>query len=112
MKEERDTFANKLEKSAVLVGVLRDSVAQSKEFSVEEFKYSSEFEVVVENATSKYFGEGLDFCKHQLRRHHPDLAIDLEGMGCDHDLLAEEDKNEDEEDGGEREKGDNNPHSP
>ncbi|GFY85391.1 Tudor/PWWP/MBT superfamily protein [Actinidia rufa] len=63
---------------------------------------------------SKYFDEGFDFCKRQLRRHHPDLAIDLDGMGFDHDMLAEEDENEDEESGGEKEKeagekGDNNP---
>ena len=40
--------------------------------------------------TSKYFGEGFDFYERQLRRHCPDLSIDLEGMGLDHDLLDDE----------------------
>ncbi|GFS41610.1 hypothetical protein Acr_00g0075340 [Actinidia rufa] len=64
-----------------------------------------EYEVAVENAASKYFGEGFDFCKRQLRRLHPDLAIDLKSMGFDHYMLAEED-NKDEESGGEKEKED------
>ncbi|GFZ15755.1 hypothetical protein Acr_25g0001640 [Actinidia rufa] len=46
----------------------------------------------LEDAASKYFGEGFDFCKVQLRRHHPDLAIDLEGTVVDQDLLAEQDE--------------------
>ncbi|GFZ04454.1 hypothetical protein Acr_17g0000260 [Actinidia rufa] len=44
------------------------------------------------DAASKYFGEGFNFCKVQLRRHHPDLAIDLEGAVVDQDLLAELDE--------------------
>ncbi|GFS34419.1 hypothetical protein Acr_00g0033930 [Actinidia rufa] len=94
---------SKLEKSVVLVGKLRGSVARSKEFIVEEFKSSFKYEVAVENASSKYFGEGFDFCKQQLRRHHLDLAIYFEGMGFDHDLLAKEDENEDEENWGDKE---------
>ncbi|GFY93881.1 hypothetical protein Acr_09g0003270 [Actinidia rufa] len=64
----------------------------AKESAVEEFKSSSEFMVAVEDAASKYFGEGFDFCKVQLRRHHPDLAIDLEGTVVDQDLLVEQDE--------------------
>ena len=48
--------------------------------------------VAVEDSASKYFGEGFEFCKVQLRRHHPDLAIDLEGTVVDQDLLAEQDE--------------------
>ncbi|GFS38416.1 hypothetical protein Acr_00g0057420 [Actinidia rufa] len=104
VKRERDALSDMLKKSAVLVGELRDMVARSKELAVEEFKSSSECDVAVENVALKYFSEGFDFWKRQLRRHYPDLAIDLEGMGFDHDILAEEDENEDEESGGEKEK--------
>ncbi|GFS43258.1 hypothetical protein Acr_00g0084390 [Actinidia rufa] len=80
--------------------------AQSKEQVVEEFKSSSEYEVVVETASSKYFGEGFDFFKRQLRRHHPDMDINLIDMGFDHDILVEEDENKGDESRGEKDKDD------
>ncbi|GFY95104.1 hypothetical protein Acr_10g0004890 [Actinidia rufa] len=85
-------------RSGVLVNELREALNKSKEFAVEEFKSSSEFMVAVEESASKYFGEGFNFCKVQLRRHHPDLAIDLEGTVVDHDLLAEQDEADEEND--------------
>ena len=39
---------------------LRESVALSKKFVGEEFKSSSEFQGVVEDAASKSFGKGFD----------------------------------------------------
>ena len=39
---------------------------------------------------SKYFGEGFDFCKRQIACHHPDIGIDLQGMGIDIEMLEEE----------------------
>ncbi|GFZ06815.1 hypothetical protein Acr_18g0009850 [Actinidia rufa] len=92
MKSDRDSLADKLERSGVLVNELREALNKAKESAVEEFKSSSEFMVVVEDSGSKYFGEGFDFCKVQLRRHHPDLAIDLEGTVVDQDLLTEQDE--------------------
>ncbi|GFY95590.1 hypothetical protein Acr_10g0009750 [Actinidia rufa] len=86
------------ERSGALVNELREALNKSKEFSVEEFKSSSEFMVAVEDSASKYFGEGFNFCKVQLRRHHPDLAIDLEGTVVDQDLLAEQDEVDEEND--------------
>ncbi|GFZ05549.1 hypothetical protein Acr_17g0011210 [Actinidia rufa] len=71
---------------------LREALNKAKESAVEEFKSSSEFLVAVEDSTSKYFGEGFEFCKVQLHRHHPDLAIELEGTVLDQDQLAEQDK--------------------
>ncbi|GFY91349.1 hypothetical protein Acr_07g0015450 [Actinidia rufa] len=62
----------------------------------EEFRSSLEFLVAVEDAASKYFGKGFNFCKQQLGQHHPALAINLEDMGLDQDLLAEEDEAEEE----------------
>ncbi|GFS45362.1 hypothetical protein Acr_00g0095770 [Actinidia rufa] len=70
----------------------QEALNKAKDFAVEEFKSSSEFMVAVEDSASKYFGEGFDFYKVQLRRHHPDLAIDLEGTVVDQDLLAEQDE--------------------
>ena len=67
---------------------MRERVNHFGKLVVEEFKSSSDFSEVVESASSKYFDEGFDFCKRQLRRHHLDLAIDLEEMGLDLDLLA------------------------
>ncbi|GFS34946.1 hypothetical protein Acr_00g0036920 [Actinidia rufa] len=92
MKSDRDSLADKLERSGVLVNELRGALDKAKESAVEEFKSSSEFMVAVEDSASKYFNEGFDFCKVQLRRHHPDLAIDLEGTVVDQDLLAEQDE--------------------
>ncbi|GFS34941.1 hypothetical protein Acr_00g0036870 [Actinidia rufa] len=92
MKSDRDSLADKLERSGVLVNELRGALDKAKESAVEEFKSSSEFMVAVEDSASKYFGEEFDFCKVQLRRHHPDLAIDLEGTVVNQDLLAEQDE--------------------
>ncbi|GFZ06626.1 hypothetical protein Acr_18g0007960 [Actinidia rufa] len=70
----------------------QEALDKAKESAVEEFKSLLEFMVAVEDFASKYFGEGFDFCKAQLRRHHPDLTIDLEGTVVDQDLLAEQDE--------------------
>ncbi|GFY83191.1 hypothetical protein Acr_02g0014310 [Actinidia rufa] len=92
MKSDRGLLTDKLERSGLLVNELREALNKAKEFAVEEFKSSSEFMVAVEDSASKYFGERFDFCKVQLRRHHSDLAIDLEGTVVDQDLLAEQDE--------------------
>ncbi|GFY95483.1 hypothetical protein Acr_10g0008680 [Actinidia rufa] len=91
-KSDRDSLANKVERSRVLVVELREALGKAKESAVEEFKSSSEFVVAVEDSASRYFGEGFDFCKVQLCQHHPNLAIDLEGTMVDQDLLAEQDE--------------------
>ncbi|GFZ21867.1 hypothetical protein Acr_29g0010290 [Actinidia rufa] len=95
-KSDRDSLSDKFERSGVLVNELREALNKSKEFAVEEFKSSSEFMVAVEDSASKYFGEGFNFCKVQLRRHHPNLAIDLEGTVIDQDLLTEQDEADEE----------------
>ncbi|GFY97885.1 hypothetical protein Acr_12g0004260 [Actinidia rufa] len=92
VKGDRDSLTDHLGKSGALVNELREALNKAKESAVEEFKSSSEFMVAVEDAAFKYFGEGFDFCKVQLRRHHPDLAIDLEGTVVDQNLLAEQDE--------------------
>ncbi|GFY92556.1 hypothetical protein Acr_08g0009520 [Actinidia rufa] len=93
MKNDRDSLTDKLERSGLLlVNELREALDKAKESVVEEFKSSSKFMVAVEDSASKYFGEGFDFCKVQLLRHHPDLTIDLEGTVVDQDLLAEQDE--------------------
>ena len=82
---------------------------------MEEFKSSLEFLEAVEDASSKYFGKGFDFYKPKFCRYYPDLAINLEDMGLDHDLLAEEEDGEEENkegknaDNAEEDKGDTNP---
>ncbi|GFZ19612.1 hypothetical protein Acr_28g0003170 [Actinidia rufa] len=63
MKSDRDSLADKLERSGVLVNELREALDKAKESTVEEFKSSSEFVVAVEDSAFKYFGEGFDFCK-------------------------------------------------
>ncbi|GFS36742.1 hypothetical protein Acr_00g0047800 [Actinidia rufa] len=83
-------------KSKILVAELHDSVVHSKKLVVEAFKSSGEFLDAVETTTTKYFGEGFDICKLQLRLHHPELAIDLKGMVLDHDLLDEEEREEEQ----------------
>ncbi|GFZ18369.1 hypothetical protein Acr_27g0001080 [Actinidia rufa] len=83
MKSDRDSLADKVKRSGTLVVEMREALSKAKESAVEEFKSSSEFMVAIEDSASKYFGEGFDFCKVQLCRHHPDLAIDLEGTMVD-----------------------------
>ena len=57
---------------------------------------------------SKYFGEGFDLCKKQIRRLH--LVLDIQDMEIDDELAREEDEGEDED--GEEGDQDNNPISP
>ena len=69
----------------------------------------------MESLASKYFGEGFDFYKRQLAHQHPNLSIDLDDMGIDHDLLEEEEdeaykKGENKEKV--KDKGDTSPFSP
>ena len=92
---------------------LRESVSRSKKFAIDEFKSSSEFLESVEDAASKYFDEGFDLCKWQLCHHHPDVGINLEDMGLDQDLLAEEYDGEEEvgENENNKDKGNTNPPS-
>ena len=66
----------------------------------------------MESLAGKYFGEDFEFCKRQLAHHHPNLGIDLDNMGIDHDLLKEEDGKKEENKGKGKEKGDINSFSP
>ncbi|GFZ05309.1 hypothetical protein Acr_17g0008810 [Actinidia rufa] len=109
MKVDHDSLNDKLEQSGVLVVELKETVDKARSSAVEEFKSSSDFWGKVKNAASKYFGERFDFCKWKLRRHHPNLAINLENMGLDLDLLAEEDEAAEGGSDGEKYKGDDNP---
>ena len=89
---------------------MKKNEALAQKRIIEEFKSSEDYQEKIENAASKYFGEGFDFCKRQLTHHHPKLGIDLDGMGMDCDLLEKEktgeDKKGDKEE--EREKGKEN----
>ncbi|GFY92423.1 hypothetical protein Acr_08g0008190 [Actinidia rufa] len=71
-KSDRDLLSDQCGRSGVLVNELREALNKSKDSAVEEFKSLLEFMVAVEDAAFKYFGEGFNFCKVQLRRHHPD----------------------------------------
>ena len=75
LKDYQDAIADKLERSGFWVVELQETVGQAKTFVVEEFKSSLDFLGVVEDAASKYFSDGFDFCKRQLRHHHPDFAL-------------------------------------
>ncbi|GFZ09645.1 hypothetical protein Acr_21g0002440 [Actinidia rufa] len=76
---------------------LAEAQAREQQASYDLAKMNEERNASVDKfESSKYFGEGFDFCIRQLRRHHPDLTIDLEGIGLDQDLLAEEDEAEEE----------------
>ncbi|GFS33589.1 hypothetical protein Acr_00g0029460 [Actinidia rufa] len=66
---------------------LKKNEALAKGKAIEEYKSSNDFHKPMESVASKYFGEGFDFCKRQLAHHQPNLGIDLDGMGLDHDLL-------------------------
>ncbi|GFS32985.1 hypothetical protein Acr_00g0025730 [Actinidia rufa] len=91
-----------------------EQVALTKKIAIEEFKSSEDFQEAVEATASKYFGEGFDIYKRQIAHHNPDLGFDLEGMSIDHNLLkeeeAEEEKNKNMEKG--EENGDTSLFSP
>ena len=78
---------------------LRDREALSKKLAIEEFKSSRDFQEAVEDASLKYFSEGFDFCKRQLRRHHLELGINLENIDLDVAMLEEEEEELEEEKG-------------
>ena len=110
LKADKGALSESLSKAGALIDDLRVRMDHARKLAVEEYKSSSDFSEAVESSSSKYFGEGFDFCKRQLRHHHPDLAIGLEEMRLDLDLLALMDEGEGE--GGEEEtveKGDANP---
>ncbi|GFY93951.1 hypothetical protein Acr_09g0003970 [Actinidia rufa] len=62
-KGDRDSLADRLGKSGALVNELREALNKAMESAMEEFKSSSDFMVAVEDAASKYFGEGFDFAR-------------------------------------------------
>ncbi|GFY92797.1 hypothetical protein Acr_08g0011930 [Actinidia rufa] len=74
------------------VAELWKNEASAKENAIKEYKALDDFHEAVENFSLKYFGEGFDFCKRQLAHHCPNLGIDLDNMGLDHDLLTEEEE--------------------
>lgn len=77
---------------------LKKNEILTKKKAVEEYKSSEIFQEAVESIASKYFSEGFNFYKGQLAHYHPNLGIDLDGMGLDHDVLKEvEDDVKDEE---------------
>ena len=69
---------------------LRKNKALAKKNAIEEFKSSNDFQDAVESLAGKYFGKGFDFYKRQVAYHHPNLGINLDNMGIDHDLLNKE----------------------
>ena len=69
------------------VAELRKNETLAKKKAIKEFKSSYDFQEVVESLADKYFGEGFDFYKRQLAYHHPNLSINLDDMGIDHNLL-------------------------
>ncbi|GFZ12708.1 hypothetical protein Acr_23g0010930 [Actinidia rufa] len=73
MKSDRDSLTDKVERSGLLVNELREALNKSQGV------YRGGVQILV-----------------QLRRHHPDLTIDLEGTVVDQDLLAEQDEAADE----------------
>ncbi|GFY95689.1 hypothetical protein Acr_10g0010740 [Actinidia rufa] len=85
-------LASNLERLEAEVAELRKGEALSKKKIIEEFRASDDFEEAVELTTFRYFGEDFNFYKRQLCHHHPDLNIDLEGMGIDVNLLEEEEE--------------------
>ena len=74
----------------MLIARLKDWEAHFKKLAIAQFKFSSDFQKVVENAAFRYFVKGFDFYKRQLVVHHPNLGIDLDAMDMDHELLEKE----------------------
>ncbi|GFS37736.1 hypothetical protein Acr_00g0053700 [Actinidia rufa] len=67
---------------------LKEKELLAKKLVIEEYKSSDDFQEVVEQVASRYFGEGFDLCKKQISRLHTDL--DLKDMGIDAELAQKE----------------------
>ncbi|GFZ12711.1 hypothetical protein Acr_23g0010960 [Actinidia rufa] len=65
MKKDRDTTVERLEKE---VAELKEKEGISKKSAIKEYKSSNDFQEVMEQIASKYFGEGFDLCKKQIGR--------------------------------------------
>ena len=89
MKKDRDSTVKKIEKEIV---ELQANDVLAKKSAIEEFKSSDDFQEVVEQATSKYFGEGFDLCKKKISILHPDL--DILDIQIDPDLVDEDEEEE------------------
>ncbi|GFZ05189.1 hypothetical protein Acr_17g0007610 [Actinidia rufa] len=83
------------------VDKLKEKELLAKKSSIEEYKSSDEFQEVVEQEASRYFGEGFDLCKKQINCLHPNLNI--QDMGIDAELAEEEEEEEEKEEHGEKE---------
>ena len=107
MKKDRDSTVKKIEKEIV---ELKANDVLAKKSAIEEFKSSDDFQEVVEQATSKYFGEGFDLCKKQVGCLHP--KIDIQDMEINEELAQEEDEGEEKKEEEEEGDQDTNPISP
>lgn len=74
---------------------MKKKEAFAKKTVIKEYRSLDDFLKAIEFTTSKYFGEGFDFCKRQISHLHPDL--DIHGMRIDTDLLEEKKEEENEE---------------
>ena len=93
LKEKSETVA-RLEAE---VAGMKKNEAISQNRIIEEFKSFENYQEEVENAVSKYFSKSFDFCKRQLAHHHPNLGIDLDGMGMDYDMFEKKEAGKDKE---------------
>ncbi|XP_057464218.1 uncharacterized protein LOC130753999 [Actinidia eriantha] len=95
-KEDHNATVARFEKE---VADLKDKSVLAKKSAIEEYKSSDDFQEVVEQAASKYFGESFDLYKKQIGRLQPDL--DIQDMGIDAELAEEEEEEEEKGEEGE-----------
>ncbi|GFS41487.1 hypothetical protein Acr_00g0074630 [Actinidia rufa] len=96
VKEEHDV---NLESCKVVVE-LNEKEALAKESTIQEYKSSSDFQEVMEWATSKFYGKGFNLGKKQIGRLH--LELDIQDLQINVELAEEEE-------GEEKDKLDNSP---
>ncbi|GFZ12713.1 hypothetical protein Acr_23g0010980 [Actinidia rufa] len=73
-----------------MVAEMEKSQALAKRRIIAEFKELEDFQEAVMGSASSYFGDDFNFCKRQLKHHHPDLSIDFDDLEMDRDFLAKE----------------------
>ncbi|GFS41154.1 hypothetical protein Acr_00g0072690 [Actinidia rufa] len=71
LAKELKTKSDALARLEEEVAKMKKNEALAKKKAVEKYQALEEFHEAVKNVSSKYFGEGFDFCKIQLARHHP-----------------------------------------
>ncbi|GFS40412.1 hypothetical protein Acr_00g0068390 [Actinidia rufa] len=97
LAEDADARSKVIAKLEARISELEKSQSLTQGRIIAAFKESDDFLEAVRGSASSYFGDGFDFCKRQLAYQYPDLGVDLEDVEMDHEFLAKEEAEAEQE---------------